>query len=316
MISRRLIRIKVLQTFYSYRLEGCKSVSEAEKQLFESIDRVYGLFFYLTSLLIEIFDFARWKLEQGKYKLLPTEEDLNPNTKFIDNQIIQQLRENLQYNEGIKKIAYKWNDEADRELVKRLYEQIKKSDFYKEYMANEQRSYQEDKKMLLFIIEKILLYNEDINDNLEEKSIFWADSVDYGWVVLHKVISKYSIGDDMRKSLFVKFRSDEDSIFARELLTKSLMRQAQYIQILEDHIANWDISRLAQTDIIILVLALHEILYFEEVPVKVTMDEYIEIAKHYSTAKSPAFINGILDKIVKKFREENLITKTGKGLIE
>ncbi len=315
MISRRLIRIKVLQTFYSYKLEGIKSVEHAEGQLMESMDRLYDLFYYLTSFVVEIFDFARWKIEQAKNKLLPTDEDLNPNTKFINNQIIAQIQENIDYQETIRQIAHKWNDEADKELVKKIYDQVKESDFYQQYMSNGQRSYSEDKKMILYIIEQILYDNEDLYDNLEEKSIFWGDSIDYALVVIHKMINKYSIGDDMRKKLFEKFRSPDDIVFARDLLNKTLVRQSQYLQILEDHIENWDVSRLAKIDVIILLQAIHEILYFEQVPVKVTLDEYIDIAKFYSTQKSPAFINGILDKIVKKFEQENLITKTGKGLL-
>ncbi len=314
MISRRLIRIKVLQTIYSYKLEGIKAIEQAEGQLNESLDRSYDLFYYLTSLLVEIFDFARWKIQQAKNKLLPTEEDLNPNTKFIDNQIIAQIKENFDYQENIRRIPHKWNDEADRELIKKLFEQVKASDYYREFMSTQSSSYSEDKKILLFIIEKILYDNDDLYDNLEEKSIFWGDSVDYGLVMVHRMIQRYSIGDDMRKKLFEKFRSPEDIVFAKELLTKTLVRQGQYLQILEDHIENWDISRLAKIDIIILLQAIHEILYFEQVPVKVTLDEYIDIAKFFSTQKSPAFINGILDKIVKKFEQENLITKTGKGL--
>ncbi len=315
MISRRLIRIKVLQTIYSYKLDGIKSTQHAEGQLMESIDRLYDLFYYLTSFVVEIFDFARWKLEQAKNKLLPSEEDLQPNTKFIDNQIITQLRENTDYQENLRRISHKWNDEADRELIKKIFEQIKENEFYKEFMAGNERSYSEDKKMILFIIEKILFDNDDLYDNLEEKSIFWGDSVDYALIVVFHLIERYSIGDDLRKKLFVRFRNPEDINFAKELLNKTLIRQAQYLQILEDHIENWDMSRLAKIDVIILLQAIHEILYFEQIPVKVTLDEYIDIARFYSTQKSPAFINGILDKIVKKFEQENLITKTGKGLM-
>ena len=309
MISRRLIRIKVLQTIYSYKLEGVSSVENAQTQLFESLNKLYESFYYLTSFIVEIFDLAKWKISQAKNKLLPSQEDLNPNTKFIDNQIIAQIRENIDYQNIIRKIPYKWNDEGDQELVKKIFNQIKQAQFYQDFMKNKERSYRQDKKIILWIIEELLYKNDDLYDNLEEKSLFWADSIDYSLSIVYGMIAKYSIGDDMRKKLFNKFRNQEDITFSKELLINTLNRQAQYLQILEDHIDNWDISRLAKIDIIILLQAIHEILYFENIPIKVSLDEYIEIAKYMSTHKSPSFVNGILDKIVKKLDKENLIIK-------
>ncbi len=315
MISRRLIRIRVMQTFYAYYQEGIDSVEKAEHQLVESLNRTYDLYFYLISLVLEIVDYARNKIEKGKQKLLPTYEDLHPNTKFIDNQLVVQLKENLHYNEAIRNIPYNWNEEADRELIKLIYKKLTESEQYKEFMANPERSYSEDKKILLHLVGDIMYNCEDLYDNLEEKNIFWGDGVDYMLVMLYKTLQRFSIGDDLRKPLLPKFRNSSDLIFAKSLLTMSIMRRTQYLQILEDHIANWDVSRLAKIDVILLILALHELLYIEDIPVKVTLDEYIDIARYFSTQKSPAFINGILDKIVKKFEEENLITKTGKGLL-
>ncbi len=315
MLSRRLIRIRVMQTFYSYLLKGIDSAEKAEHQLFESLDRTYDLYFYLLQLIIEIVDFARFKIQKDKQKFLPTYEDLHPNTKFIENKLVAQLKENLDLQQNIQRIPYNWNDETDRVLIKKLYNELKQSEFYQQYMNSDDRSYSADKQVILDFIEKILYNSDDLFDNLEEKNLYWADSVDYILAMVYKTVQHFSIGDDMRKPLMKKFKNPEDAIFARNLLINSILKHQQYLQILEDHIANWDIKRLAQVDIVLLILGLHELLYMEEIPIKVTLNEYIEIAKHYSTEKSPSFINGILDKIVKKFQEEKLIVKTGKGLL-
>ncbi len=315
MISRRLIRIRVMQTFYSYYTGGISSAEKAEHQLAEALDRTYDLYFHLLELITEIVDYARFKIEKGKQKYLPTYEDLHPNTKFIDNQLVQQLKENIDLQEHLRKIPYNWRDDNDRVLIKELYEELQQSEVYQEFMNTGERSYSEDKRILLYLIEDILYNSDDLYDHLEEKNIFWADGVDYILAMIYKTIQNFSIGDDMRKPLLPKFRNTADAVFARSLLNASLQKHGQYLQILEDHIANWDIKRLATVDIILLALALHELLYMEDIPVKVTLDEYIELAKNYSTHKSSAFINGILDKIIKKFTEENLIVKTGKGLL-
>ncbi len=307
MISRRLIRIRVMQTFYSYYQEGIDSVEKAERQLLESLDKTYDLYFYLISLILEVINYGKWKIEHGKQKFLPTYEDLHPNTKFVDNQLAEQLRENLHYNEQIRRIPYNWNDEADRELIKKIYEKLQQAEFYKEYMSSDERSYSADKKILIQFVEDILYNCDDLYDNLEEKNIHWGDGVDYVLVMIVKTLQRFSIGDDLRKQLLPKFRSSGDLLFAKSLLTMGIMRRTQYLQILEDQIANWDVSRLAKIDIILLILAIHELLYIEDIPEKVTLDEYIDIAKYYSTERSPAFINGILDKLVKKFKAEGLI---------
>ncbi len=314
MINRRLIRIKSLQTFYAYTKGGIESVESAEKELQANFQKTYDLYFIMFSLVIEISDFARWKIEQGKRKLLPTEEDLNPNTKFADNKLVEQLRENKHLQDNLKRIRFSWVD--DKNLIKKIYNQLIQSSQYKEFMNSQDDSYQAHKDIILYLVEEILYNCDDLYDTLEEKSIYWADSVDYVIVMTAKTLRKFTIGDDLTKKLLPKFRLEEDYVYARELLTKTILRKKHYIQTLEDHIENWEINRLATIDVLILQLALHELLYFEEIPVKVTLDEYIDIAKYYSTERSPAFINGILDKIVNKFKEEDLIKKSGRGLIE
>ncbi len=304
-----------MQTFYSYVLGGIDSIDSAQRQLVDSLNRTYDLYFYLMSLIIEVVDYAKWKIEQGKLKYLPTEEDLNPNTKFIENKVVQQLRENMFLHEHLSRIGYNWNGDADRELIKSLYNDLISRDFYKEFMDSDDNSYSVHKKVILDFIEKVLYTSDLLYSILEEKNLFWSDLVDYEIAMVYKTISKFSVGDDMRKELMPQFRSSDDLIFAKELLSRTIVRQEQYLQVLNDQVQNWDIKRLAKLDIILLLLAIHELLYFEDIPVKVTLDEYIDIAKYYSTPKSSAFINGILDKLVKKFEQEQLLSKTGRGLL-
>ncbi len=313
MINRRLIRVKVLQALYSYYQSGDSSLEKIEKELMFSIQKTYDLYHYILLLLIDINNYAKTRIDFNKNKLVPTEEDLNPNTKFIDNKIIAQLKENTQLKNYLSERKMSWINHP--ELIKGLYKEIVENEEYQKYLESKERGYEIDKKILISNLENILNESDDLYTTLEEQSIFWNDNVDFIISMIVKTIKKMKIGDDSKTPLMQKYKNDEDKEFVSQLLHKTVLNQVEYREIINKNIKNWDIERLAFIDTIILQLAIAELHHFPEIPVKVTINEYIEISKYYSTDKSSTFINGILDKMVKSLRKDNQIVKRGRGLI-
>jgi N utilization substance protein B len=201
------------------------------------------------------------------------------------------------------------------ELLKNLFKEISENSEFQKYISDKGNSYEADKKILIYILEKILNESDELYSTLEEQSIFWNDNVDFIISMIVKTIKKFKVGDDYSTALMPKYKNDEDKEFVSQLLRKSVLNQVEYREIINKNIKNWDIERLAYIDMIILQLAITELQTFDEIPVKVTINEYIEISKYYSTEKSSTFINGILDKMVKIFKNDNQINKVGRGLI-
>lgn len=313
MINRRLIRVKVLQTLYSYYQMDNVSIDKIEKELLYSVQKTYDLYYYLILLLIEINRFAKNRIEFNKNKLVPTREDLNPNTKFVDNKVIVQLQENRQFNKFLEIKKMSWAKHPD--LIKNLYKEITENEEYIKYMEDSDRSYQKDKKFIIYVLENILNESEELYTTLEDQSIFWYDTIDFVVSMIIKTISRLKIGDDSSFQLLGKFKNKEDKEFCTQLLRKTILNQVEYKEFLNTNIKNWDYERLAYIDMIILQLSITELVTFLEIPIKVTINEFIEISKYYSTEKSSTFINGILDKLVKLLKSEGKIEKIGRGLI-
>jgi len=313
MISRRIIRTKVLQVLYAYYASSGKTLANTEKELFFCIGKSYDLYHYLLALVIEIADYAEERIEIRRKKHQPTDEDLHPNTKFIRNQVLLQLRENEQLNRFLRQKNLNWSDHP--ELIRELYHFLIESDFYQEYMTGEAPSYLEDKKFIEKIFNKILLLTEDLYDVLEEKSIYWNDDMDFVVSMIAKTLRKFHPRSDAGQSLMPLFKDEDDRHFARELLSKAIINHDEIRALIKEHSRNWDLERIAFMDILIMQLAITEFLYFPSIPTKVTMNEYIELSKFYSTEKSRNFINGILDKTLKDLKKSEKILKTGRGLI-
>jgi N utilization substance protein B len=313
MITRRLLRIKILQIVFSYNYSGDKTAAIAEKELFHSIKRFYDLYHYLMYLVVELKDFAEEKIQIAKEKKAPTEADLNPNTKFIENQFIQQIESNESLVNYLKSNKLSWR--TNRTLVKNLYNAVLNSDLYNKYMSEESRSYNEDKSFVIKLYNQLVVNFEPLYQQLEEQSIYWNDEVDLVISFIVKTLKSFKKQDGERGALLPLYKKDEDLEFAKSLLRKSILHFNEHDDLIEKHSQNWDLDRIAFMDILIMKLAITEILEFPSIPTKVTLDEYIEIAKFYSTEKSNVFINGILDKIINQLREENKIQKQGRGLI-
>ncbi len=313
MISRRIIRTKVLQMLYAYYSSEEKSLSKTEKDLFFCIEKSYDLYHYLMVLAVEISDYAEKRIEIKRNKLQPTEEDLNPNTKFITNQVIQQLRSNNQLNKYLDQKKLSWSDNEG--LIKELYLLMIESDVYKNYMADKNRSFLNDRKFIEKLFSKVILTSEYLFIVLEEQSIYWNDDVDFVIAMIVKTIRQFNELTDSNHQLMPLFKDKEDRDFAKSLIRQSIINHDELRELINRHAQNWDMERIAQMDILIMQLAITELLYFPSVPTKVSMNEYIELSKYYSTEKSRNFVNGILDKTLKDLKKEKKINKIGRGLI-
>ena len=313
MISRRIIRTKVLQVLYAFYTTEDKSLNNAEKELFFCIRKTYDLYHFLLALVIEIADYSEQRIEIKKNKHQPTYEDIHPNTKFVSNQVIQQLRENRALHAYINQQNLSWVNHP--ELIKELYLFLIEADFYKEYMKDNNRSFLDDRKFVDKMFTNILLIAEDLYEVLEEISIYWNDDVEFTVSMISKTLKKFNPHSGSDQNLLPMFKDQDDRDFAKDLLRKSIINQDELRELIKEHSKNWDLDRIAFMDILIMQLATAEFLYFPSIPTKVSLNEYIELSKYYSTEKSRNFINGILDKTLKDLKISGKINKTGRGLI-
>lgn len=313
MISRRILRIKILQLLYAYFQGAESSMNKYEKELFFSIRKSYDLYHYLLLLIVDVADYANSRIEIARQKMVPTREDLNPNTKFVDNKIIQLLRANKQLNQYLNVTPMSWVNSP--ELIKKLHNRIRMTSYFKEYMEDPKRSFEQDKKLIIEIYNSEIINTESIYQTLEEQSIYWNDEVEFVISMIAKTVKDFKENDNENAALLPLFKNDDDKDFAQDLFRKSILFKEEYSKLVESYTENWDVERIAFIDMLILVMAITEAVVFPSIPTRVTINEYLEIAKFYSTEKSSVFINGLLDKIFKYLKDEQKIRKTGRGLI-
>ena len=312
MISRRMLRIKVIKALYAHMKSDADSLMASEKMLVTSIDKTYDLYFLLMSLVVEMAQYAEQRQEAAKNKKLPTYEDLNPNRKFVDNAVIRLLAQSDSVNDYLASRKLSWAKYP--ELVKALYTQLEQSDYFKKYMTSQESSFREDLALITEFYTRELEESEILESALDEMSILWNDDLGFALIMVTRTLSNMRASHTDVKVL-PKFKSIEDLDFARELFAKAAVNFDNYQEEIEKYTRNWDVERIAFMDNLIMATAVAELVTFPSIPVKVTLDEYIEIAKYYSTHGSSTFINGILDKIVASFTEEGKINKSGRGLI-
>ena len=288
------------------------SLMASEKMLVTSIDKTYDLYFLLMSLVVEMAQYAEQRQEAAKNKKLPTYEDLNPNRKFVDNAVIRLLAQSDSVNDYLA--AHKLSWAKYPELVKALFTQLEQSDYFKKYMTSQESSFREDLALITEFYTRELEESEILESALDEMSILWNDDLGFALIMVTRTLSNMRASHTDVKVL-PKFKSIEDLDFARELFAKAAVNFDNYQAEIEKYTRNWDVERIAFMDNLIMATAVAELVTFPSIPVKVTLDEYIEIAKYYSTHGSSTFINGILDKIVASFTEEGKINKSGRGLI-
>ena len=307
MINRVLIRLKIVQIVYAYYQNGGKNLDTAEKELFFSLSKAYDLYNYLLLLMVEVTKQANKRLNAAKNKLVPTKEELFPNTKFVENRFIAQLEVNKQLLEFSNNQKKTWENEAD--FVKTLCDKILESDIYKEYMASETSSYEEDRELWRKLYKNIIFNNIELDQVLEDQSLYWNDDKEIVDTFVLKTIKRFDENNGAKQELLPEFKDEEDQDFARRLFRRTILNADYYRHLISENTKNWDLDRVAFMDVVIMQIALAEILSFPNIPVSVSLNEYVEIAKLYSTPKSGGFINGTLDGIVNSLKKENKLTK-------
>jgi N utilization substance protein B len=320
MLTRRQFRIKVLQAVYAFHQGEGERIDVAERQLLKSIERIHELYIYQLSLLVDLMEFFKTRLEESKSKHLPSAEDLNPNTRFIDNLFMSQLASNMHFIKFRKQFKISWADET--ELIRKFYQAIRESVPYKSYMSNPECGYKDDKDVLLRIFNDIIVESTVLQSIYEEKSIYWIDDLELANFMVNKTIKGYRASWDNVADLPYVYKPnddqdpDSDKDFIVRLFRKTIQNNTELESMVDQKAHNWDVERIAIIDILLLKMALAELLEFENIPVKVTLNEYIELAKIYSTPRSNVFVNGILDKLILELKEKGRIVKTGRGLKE
>jgi N utilization substance protein B len=319
MLSRRHLRIKVLQAVYAFFQSDNGDLPKGEKQLLISIEKIRELYIHQISFLIEIRDLALKRSEENKKKFFPTDDDLNPNMRFIENKALIQLEDNREFRKFRDKLRVNWSNEP--EMVRKAYLSLKESGFYKKYMDQEVSSYVLDQEMLVKIVKKTFSSYDLLENFYEDKSVYWAfDAYHMANLLLMKLLKLMKETDDEYTALpeLLKSKADEedDKVFVVNLFRKTILNSEKYEELIDEKAKNWELDRIAMMDTILIKMALAELLAFPSIPVKVTLNEYIEISKYYSSAKSKVFINGILDKLIADLKDQKLIKKTGRGLLE
>jgi len=320
MLSRRHLRIKVLQSLYAYFQTSDGQVNLIEKGLLSSIESIYDLYIYLLSAILETRDFAENRLEDARQKFLPTPEELNPNTRFIENAFLKQLASNRDLQKHIGRLKISWADY--QETFRKIYNNFRNSEMYASYMNAPSSSYRGDKDIVLAMFSEFMFNNEVFTSIFEEKNIHWADDIDTAATLVAKTFRKWTFTmDDYQTLPPLMINPDEEGEdlikdFVLKLFRKTILNSKESGKRIAERAQNWELERIAVLDVIILKMALCEFMEFPTIPVKVTINEYIEISKEYSTPRSRQFVNGMLDKLVSDLREIGAIKKTGRGLLE
>ncbi len=309
MINRVLIRIKVLQVLYSYVLtRSDKSLGAARKELAASLDKTYELYNYLLKLAIELTDMEEARLEENRHKYMPTPEELNPDLKFVQNKMIELLRTNEELGNYFLSHGVTWeNDDIFKRMI---LEKILRSDVYREYMANDDNSLVEDSNVWRQIMKQVVLPSEDLHDVVESKSLYWTvEDVDVMGQFAVKTFARIGEGND--HAVMPMYKNEEDGKFGDRLFTTAVSQFDENNTLIDQQLQNgrWDKDRIALIDRLVLCVALSEIRAFDDIPVVVSINEYIELAKNFGMPQSGHFVNGVLDAAVKKLRSQGDVIK-------
>lgn len=314
MLNRRHIRIKVLQILYAFFHSENEELTKCERDLSKSLEKSHSLYLNLLALLVAIKEHAETKIEMRINKMLPSENDLNPNKKFTNNRTLALLSSNISLLDKLKHEEIFWDENP--ELVGKIFRQIQNSETYLDYLNDQHSSFIKDRKFISAIFMEFIAPNEDIHSYLEEKSIFWLDDFEVGNLSVIKTIKSFKENSDQYARLLPLFKNEEDKIFAFDLLKRTILNSLEYNKYIVETASNWDEERISDMDKMLMKMAICELLNFETIPVKVTLNEYIELSKDYSSNKSKIFINGVIDKLIIRFKKEGILKKLGRGLVE
>ena len=313
MLNRRHIRTKVMQVIYSLKRSDDLNLASEEKFLVSSMYSMYSLYLLMLSLLTKVHERAKDQQEKSQQKHLLTSEDLNPNMKFIQNQIFIQLSESQSIKNAIKNYKVD-NWELDNEYVEVIFKAILESTIYKAYMSSK-TSFNKDRQFVIDVFKEVIAPNDKLYDYLEDRNLTWLDDLPVVNTALVKLLNRSKVGISDTYFTPGLFKDVEDKEFGISLLRNTVSNLDSYTEEISLKTQNWDKDRIADIDFVLLQMAICEFREFPSIPTKVSINEYIEIAKEYSTPKSNVFINGVLDKIVKEYGENNSLNKIGRGLM-
>jgi N utilization substance protein B len=314
MLNRRHLRIKVLQTLYAYFQAEEDNLKKTEQELFAAVDRIYDLYLYLMLSFGELKEIAENRIDDNKKKIRPTDEDMNPNRRFVDNPIITLLQDSYELRNAAEDRKVNWIGDENREMFRKIYLTMRESETYFAHMNSDDTSFD---AAILFAVDifKSEIANSDLIYNFfEEKSIHWLDDIDLACQMVIKTIKAATENDKIEIMSLYKDKEDEQD-FIKLLLRKTVSMDTENLALIDDLTKNWELDRIAKMDILLLKMAITELQIFKNIPKKVTLNEYIEISKFYSTPKSHGFINGILDNAIDRLEKDGKMGKMGRGLM-
>ena len=307
MINRELIRIKIVQLTYAYYQNGNRNMDNAEKELLFSLAKAYDLYNYLLALIVSVTQEERHRVEIAANRA-NREGTEAPSNRFVNNKFAVQLEENKQLNLFMESQKRRWED--DMEAVRKLCDQIEQSTIYQEYMASDDDSYEADREVWRKIYRTLIQENSDLDAVLEEKSLYWNDDKEVVDTFVIKTIKRFDPANGADQELLPEYRDEEDRDFALKLFRSTILNADDYQRYMSESSRNWDFSRLAYMDVVIMQIAIAEMLTFPNIPVTVTINEYVDLAKLYSTPRSGGYINGMLDTIARHLIQTGKMMKT------
>jgi N utilization substance protein B len=314
MLNRRHLRIKVLQALYAYFQSDEENFVRTEKELMNSVEKIYDLYIYLMLTFGELKDKAVHRIDENKKKLVPSEEDLNPNMKFVNNALIAQIEGSAELRRISEGRKVSWVGDQHQEMFRKIFLSIRESEAYVLHMNNEDHGFEADRDFLIELFKNEIANSPLLFNFFEESSIFWMDDIDLTCSMVIKTLKSMEEGEELK--LLPLFKPDDDEEeFIKELLKKTISMNSENEVLIDELTQNWELDRIAKMDVILMKMAVTELQVFKQIPTKVTLNEYIEISKFYSTPKSNGFINGILDKAIDRLTKEKKISKIGRGLM-
>ena len=314
MLNRRHLRIKVLQILYAFFQSKEIDVVKAQNELLLSVERMYDLYLYLLLTIPELKRAAETNNENRKNKLRPNESDLMPNLKWVENSLVLKIEESKELNKVSSARKVNWLGAENQEIFRKMFLQVKDSETYFEFMENGLKDFEEDKKFALALFKNEIINSEFLHNYIEDKSIYWLDDIDLCCSMALKTLK--TVVPDKEISILSLYKEDDDEKeFILNLCRNTIEMDVENEKLIEILAVNWEVDRIAKMDVLLLKMALVELQTCSSIPTKVTMNEYIEISKFYSTPKSNLFINGILDKAISMLTKEKKIKKIGRGLV-
>ncbi len=311
MLSRRLLRVKVFKVLFGRVVAGSDSLIGAENELIASCEKTLDLYCFMLQLPIALKRVAQARIDTGLKKFQPTFEEANPNRKFVENKFIELLENDAKFIKFCEGKALLWQDYES--FVKKLYLTISSREYFIEYMQKEERSMKDDCALFRNIYEQELEDCEDLEEILEEISLFWID--DLGYILTSILKNMGGMVKNNAVTIPEVFQNEDDKAYAKKLLTQSLVKYDEYSKLIGEFVSNWDMERLVATDLALIVMGITEAVTFETIPLKVTINEFVDISKYYSTANSRIFVNGLLDRMLQKMYKDGTIVKSGRGLV-